>query len=164
MVYHANNPLGIVTMAQANRTNHPLAARVFLQHYDEFKTSVRDVRSLADELHSRGLVSEVTLQNVHSRNLARSTQWLSKQLFLATHQELCINPRKFAAMLEALKSDNALKTLCKQMELTGGRIWWSHFLYFVGLYLPLCKLSPGQHAIQQLLQLYSWIVLTSLVI
>ena len=110
-------------MALTN-TSQPLAARVFLQCYEEFKTSVRNVRSLADELHSRGLVGEVTLRNVHSRNLARSTQWLNKQLFLATHQELCTNPMKFAAMLEALKSDSTLKPLCKQVELAAGETLW----------------------------------------
>lgn len=109
-----------VGMALANRTSHPLEARVFLQCYEEFKTSVQDARSLADELHSRGLVEEAKLRNVDSRNLARSTQRLTKQLFLATHQELCTDPMKFAAMLEALKSDDTLKSLCKQMELVAG--------------------------------------------
>lgn len=98
---------------------------------------MQNVRSLADELHSRGLVGEVTLRNVHSRNLARSTQWLNKQLFLATHQELCTNPMKFAAMLEALKSDSTLEPLCKQVEIAAGETLCCsihQFLYIV--YLP----------------------------
>ena len=98
----------------------PLAARVFLEHYEQFVSSVADSKSLADGFFLRDIIREETRQKIHSRSQARSTQCLNKQLFLATHEELSNHPGKFGDVLDVLKRDESLKSLCKQLELAAG--------------------------------------------
>ena len=113
--------MSLVPAPQSNVTDgSPLAARVFLEHYEQFVSSVADSKSLADGFRLRDIIREETRQQVHSRSQARSSQWLSKQLFLATHEELINNPGKFGDMLDVLKRDESLQSLCKQLELAAG--------------------------------------------
>lgn len=100
--------------------DYSFSAQTFLKYYDTLATATHDARQIANDLYSRNVIERKCLQRISEKENERPGQWLAKELFLAAHEVLCVSPSKFPRVLEALRCDGSLSTLCDQMEQTRG--------------------------------------------
>ena len=102
----------------ASQDDYPLAAQVLLNHSEKLSTAVCNPKRIAASLHSRGFICEKAFHSTTTEcsEPTKSTQWLNKEIILEIHQTLCVNPEKFSSVLEVLRCDDSLQSLCDQMD------------------------------------------------
>ena len=123
--------------------NYSFSAQTFLKFYDSLATATHDARQIANDLYSRNVIERKCLHRISRKENERPSQWLAKELFLATHEVLCVTPSKFPNVLEALRCDSSLNPLCDQMEQTQGMHNFVPYSFSCVLYVNVIRVVPS---------------------